>query len=497
MLEQRQQHQGATIMANGTGTTYLPGGGEGKVKQWWGIYYGYVAVNADPLATGRVKARIPQVFGTQASGWASPMVPLTFVPEIGAPIAVMFVGGDPSQPVYFGNFAIPAPGTPAVVSPEPPANPSVGEIWYNSYSSGAAQGGNQMFVWNGQDTANQTLPTGQVIPNGWVAYNIGSSALATGIALSQPQVTGGTITGAQFIATGASGEILAYSGTPAAGNLVASVSAVAGTDAYGNAYKAGIVAYGIPGNSYIQAISGNPAFINLSTGVASEAQPGRLTTLTANSGATEILSTYVEAPRQSGQSASENAIMELISPSADLTSVPPSASLVAVDSTGATHGIQAVASSVAGNTVINAGQFGTNPSIFLDRANNKIVALTPICAAGASYSVAETWHPATLLNGWANGGGGLSGLQYKLMATGEVWIIGNVASGGSTSGQVMTLPAGYIPGFGLDIPVGGHTSSVAGVFLRVATSGAVTLVNSTTSTGVVVINARIPLDTTS
>jgi hypothetical protein len=169
-------------MANGS--TYLPGGGEGSVRQWWGIYYWYVAVNADPLAAGRVKVRVPQVFGTQASGWASPMVPLTFVPEIGAPVAVMFVGGDPSQPVFFGNFAIPAPGTPTSVSTSPPASPTVGEIWYNSYSAGGVSGGDQMFVWNGQDTGNVTLPTGQVIPNGWVAYNIGSSALAPGSVVS-------------------------------------------------------------------------------------------------------------------------------------------------------------------------------------------------------------------------------------------------------------------------------------------------------------------------
>lgn len=53
-------------------------------------------------------------------------------------------------------------------------------------------------------------------------------------------VDGTTITGAQFVAYGTTGEVLVYSGTPAPGNLVASVSGAAGNDLNGNPYAQGI-----------------------------------------------------------------------------------------------------------------------------------------------------------------------------------------------------------------------------------------------------------------
>lgn len=211
------------------GAQYLPGGGEGNVPQWWGMYFGYIAVNQDPLAQGRVKLRIPQVFGNTTSGWASPMIPLAYVPKVGTPVTCMFVGGDPAQPVWFGNFAIPEGASGMVFSATQPSNPELGEIWVNT-SAGQNQG--QMSEWNGA---------------GWVAYQIGGAAILTGADLSAPNITGGVITGAQFVAVGASGEILVYSGTPALGNLVASFSASAGTDSVGNAYLAGNVSYELVG----------------------------------------------------------------------------------------------------------------------------------------------------------------------------------------------------------------------------------------------------------
>lgn len=43
----------------------------------------------------------------------------------------------------------------------------------------------------------------------------------------------------QVIIAGTSGQLLVYSGTPAAGNLIGSISAAGGTDPFGNAYLAG------------------------------------------------------------------------------------------------------------------------------------------------------------------------------------------------------------------------------------------------------------------
>lgn len=47
------------------------------------------------------------------------------------------------------------------------------------------------------------------------------------------------------IVAGGNGEgLFVYSGTPATGNLIASIAATAGTDAHGNAYQAGVTSYG-------------------------------------------------------------------------------------------------------------------------------------------------------------------------------------------------------------------------------------------------------------
>lgn len=66
-----------------------------------------------------------------------------------------------------------------------------------------------------------------------------------------PQVPGivdaTTITGAHIVATGTSGEFLAYSGTPALGNLLVSISGISGTDSVSNPYIAGLGIYGASG----------------------------------------------------------------------------------------------------------------------------------------------------------------------------------------------------------------------------------------------------------
>ena len=153
-----------------SGATYATGGGEGAVRQWWGIYFGYIAVNQDPLAQGRVKLRVPQVFGATTSGWASPMVPLSYVPKVGTTVTVMFVGGDPTKPVWFGNFALPGAASSWTISATAPSDPQLGAIWINSSD------GNVMEEWNG---------------SGWVAYQIGGGAIASGTIV--PGIVNGTV----------------------------------------------------------------------------------------------------------------------------------------------------------------------------------------------------------------------------------------------------------------------------------------------------------------
>lgn len=89
-----------------------------------------------------------------------------------------------------------------------------------------------------------SIPGSLITPNTITIDQLASNLIVAGI------VDGTTITGATVVADGNSGELLCYSGTPATGNLIFSVSPTAGTDVYGNSYPAG-GQYGITGESQV------------------------------------------------------------------------------------------------------------------------------------------------------------------------------------------------------------------------------------------------------
>jgi uncharacterized protein involved in type VI secretion and phage assembly len=74
-----------------------------------GKYRGLVSSNQDPLYRGRVRAYVPDVFGSQESGWAQPCLPFTgdkmgffAVPPVQTPVWMEFEGGDPDYPIWVG-----------------------------------------------------------------------------------------------------------------------------------------------------------------------------------------------------------------------------------------------------------------------------------------------------------------------------------------------------------------------------------------------------------
>jgi hypothetical protein len=114
-------------------------------------------------------------------------------------------------------------------------------------STGTVQGGKNGDTWVNTSAGNQVnqWSNGVWVAIQWNAANvitantITASQIAVGILLAGV-VDGTTIMGATLIADGSSGEILVYSGTPAAGNLIGSWSGASGTDGSGNAYPAGL-----------------------------------------------------------------------------------------------------------------------------------------------------------------------------------------------------------------------------------------------------------------
>lgn len=71
-------------------------------KRYYGVYAGQVTANKDPLKKNRLKFKVPQVLGNEPTDWSYGTDPRFGVPKIGQGIYVLFLGGDPSHPIWCG-----------------------------------------------------------------------------------------------------------------------------------------------------------------------------------------------------------------------------------------------------------------------------------------------------------------------------------------------------------------------------------------------------------
>ncbi|HEY9754660.1 MAG TPA: phage baseplate assembly protein V [Oculatellaceae cyanobacterium] len=76
---------------------------------FYGKFRGIVTDNRDPLMIGRVRAKVPDVFGDLESGWAMPCAPFGgnttgffAIPAEGAGVWIEFEHGDPDYPIWSG-----------------------------------------------------------------------------------------------------------------------------------------------------------------------------------------------------------------------------------------------------------------------------------------------------------------------------------------------------------------------------------------------------------
>jgi hypothetical protein len=79
--------------------------------RYYGKYRGKVTSNTDPLMMGRIRAKVPAVFGDEETGWALPSAPyggsgvgFFFVPPTDANVWIEFEGGNPDYPIWTGCF---------------------------------------------------------------------------------------------------------------------------------------------------------------------------------------------------------------------------------------------------------------------------------------------------------------------------------------------------------------------------------------------------------
>lgn len=78
--------------------------------RFYGKYRG-VVTEVEDAGRGRIKAKVPSVLGSQATGWCDPCVPyagdkcgILFLPEVGTGVWIEFEGGDPSFPIWSGCY---------------------------------------------------------------------------------------------------------------------------------------------------------------------------------------------------------------------------------------------------------------------------------------------------------------------------------------------------------------------------------------------------------
>jgi uncharacterized protein involved in type VI secretion and phage assembly len=95
------------------------------LRRFYGKYRGIVTNIEDEKKLGRIRAKVPAVFGDKETGWALPSVPYAgkgvgfyFIPPIHACVWIEFEDGMTDRPIYSGCFwdekEVPAPANPAV-----------------------------------------------------------------------------------------------------------------------------------------------------------------------------------------------------------------------------------------------------------------------------------------------------------------------------------------------------------------------------------------------
>jgi hypothetical protein len=249
-------------------------------------------------------------------------------------------------------------------------------------------------------------------PNYNPATGTGWAIFANGTAVFYGlTITDGVITGPDYIIN-PSGAFF-YSGTPALGNLLASVTPGSGTDSEGNAYLAGFTVY--DGSAYIQvhvnSSFGAPA-IEMPTGAGSEEDHGAIYTAVANALAVN-----------------EYPYMNIFGPGSADDNTQAGITLVASAKNGA--------SLVAGELVLDdAGTVKIvaywNASGFYVTANND----------GNTYSTGKLWKQATSTTINSTTPIAITGLSYNVAASTyrlHGFVIATVAAAGATQPGTLRL----------------------------------------------------------
>jgi hypothetical protein len=288
-------------------------------------------------------------------------------------------------------------------------------------------------------------------PN-FVSGLIGWSVNKDGTAEFQNVVFRGTFSGTQFIIS-SSGAFF-YSGVPAADNLIASIAAVAGTDAYGNAYENGVVTYSVKSATLtmLTQIIGDT--------VAFKAITDPSVGYTYFTSAPAMFAIEPEDPTR-------NPGLLFTAPS-DL----PVPLLTSIFTMGGESEDGLIAPRIVmGNVDLANGQMSPGRVVTVGTL------VAGIAGDLAGVTVEEPWNTINYPTGWSTSPG-FPAWAYRLDATGRLWFRGVVQVAASNGlGLKFTLPVGYRPSVAhiLPVPVAQTAAMSAEQRFDVTTDGKITM----------------------
>jgi hypothetical protein len=277
---------------------------------------------------------------------------------------------------------------------------------------------------------------------------------------AQGTITGSVFEGNDFIIN-SSGAFF-YTGTPANGNLFLSIASADGTDDFSNAYQGPGVAIYAGGQTIFLGLIGTTPQLEFSTGASFESVPSGIAAAAEGSGATEYLSIGMNSAKTTGES-QELVGFGLNSPNEGSTS-SANGNLYYYDASGNYH------------------QMAYWDSSGFNIVSGSLVATEPGTGTVATPAVAETWHAMSLINTWANVGGGVVEAQYRYLGSPpkEVEVIGEISGGAIGNGTNINsaLPSGYQPAstqtISIRLILGAGAAPIL-LYARVSTTGQIAL----------------------
>lgn len=282
-------------------------------------------------------------------------------------------------------------------------------------SSGAATlGPLQALVVDGTDNW-YAIPSA---PGSVVVYTF-----AGGIHFFQPSTR---ITAGQFVAQGPGSGFFDYIGTGALENPPVISITEGVVDPFGNTVLSGIVIIDTnPARpDYIQLLPGSPPTVNIGTGDAGEAVPGKLQSGILPFGSTKALAMLLSAPRVTGQPSGALANIGIQSPTEDLVTASAQVQLSAND------GTNSALLSVTPVEIDLTTSVGTGAGF---RIGNSQTLITGFLIADSA------WHNISLAAGFSNGS---RTPQYRVFPDGTIHLTGFV---NVTANQVAGTTFGTVP----------------------------------------------------